>query len=281
MICWPVARVPFWITCTVVAESSTDLTGVSVLVTRPAPQAGVLAQLIQAAGGVARLFPVVEIIDPEDSAPLERITDRLEEIDLAIFISPNAVNRAMPLILSRRTLPAGLRLACVGRGSARELQKLGCTGVIAPTGRANSEELLALPALQSVTGKKIAIFRGDDGRGVLGNSLMARGASVEYVQCYRRVRPVVDAAPLIDDWRKGGVDIVSVTSTQGLHNLYALLGDAGRSCLLNTPLVVLSERTARACSGLGCSTAPLVSADASDAGILQTIRAWRARQNSL
>jgi uroporphyrinogen-III synthase len=171
-----------------VAETS-GLTGVSVLVTRPAPQAGPLAELIRAAGGSARLFPVMEIVDPQDSRPLHRSVDRLDDIDLVIFISPNAVNRAMHAILSRRTLPTGLRLACVGRGSARELSRLGYTDVITPLGRADSEALLALPALQAVAGKKIIIFRGDGGRELLGDTLTARGAEVEYVECYRRVRP--------------------------------------------------------------------------------------------
>ncbi len=262
------------------AETS-GLAGVCVLVTRPADQAGPLAQLIRAAGGVARLFPVVEIVGPEDSRALNRSVDRLDDIDLAIFISPNAVQRAMHAILSRRALPTGLRLACVGRGSARELSRLGYTDVIAPAGRGDSEALLALPPLQAVAGKKIIIFRGDGGRETLGDTLTARGAEVEHVECYRRVRPQADASSLIDDWRRGAVDIVSVTSTQGLKNLYALLGDAGRSCLLNTPIVVLSERTARTCRELGCTAEPMVTADTSDAAIVETIQAWRARQNSL
>ena len=265
---------------TVVTESN-RLDGLRVLVTRPAHQAGPLAQRIQEAGGVARLFPVVEIVDPEDLLPLNRVVDRLDSFDLAIFISPNAVNRAMDHILSRRTLPTRLRLACVGRGSARELQRLGYTDVITPLARADSEALLALPALRTVAGKKIVIFRGDGGRAVLGDGLTARGASVEYVECYRRIQPLTDASSLIADWRQGKVDVVSVTSTQGLKNLYALMGEVGRSCLLNTPIVVLSERTARACRELGFTTEPLVTADASDTAIVETIQAWRTRQNSL
>ena len=260
---------------------SGDLRGVCVLVTRPAPQAGPLAQLIRAAGGSARLFPVMEILDPQDSGPLNRGIDRLDDIDLAIFISPNAVSRAMHAMLARRTLPKDLPLACVGRGSARELNRLGYTDVIAPLGRADSEALLALPALQAVAGKKIIIFRGDGGRDVLGDTLTKRGAEVEYVECYRRVLPRVDASSLIHDWRQGAINIVSITSTQGLKNLQTLLGDAGRACLLHTPIVVLSERTARACRELGCTTDPMVTADASDAAIVETIQAWRARQNSL
>ncbi len=264
----------------VVADAA-DLNGVSVLVTRPAPQAGSLTQLIQRAGGVARLFPVVEIIEPADNRPLSLMADQLHHIDLAIFISPNAVIRAMRSIRSRGKLPSNLQLACVGRGSARELRQLGYTEVIAPQDQASSEALLAMPVMHAVADKKIVIFRGDGGRETLGDTLRARGASVEYVECYRRVRPEVDVTSLIHDWRQGGVNIVSITSTQGLENLYAMLGESGCPCLLKSPVVVLSERTARVCRELGFSTEPLVTADASDLAILQTIQAWRARQNSL
>jgi uroporphyrinogen-III synthase len=262
-------------------DESTGLSGVHVLVTRPASQAGELARLIREAGGTPRLFPVMEIVDPEDSRPLLRIVERLDSFDLAIFISPNAVNRALRHILARRALPAGLQLACIGRASARELKRLGYADVIVPQDGADSEALLALPALQAVAGKQIVIFRGDGGRDVLGDTLVARGASVEYVECYRRVRPDVDAAPLIDDWRRGAINVVSVTSTQGLSNLYTLLGDAGRPYLLNTPIVVLSERTAHTCRELGFTTEPMVTADASDAAVVAAIQAWRARENSL
>ncbi len=253
----------------------------TVLVTRPAPQADALAAIIERCGGEAVRFPVLEILDPEDSDALLRIVDRLEDFDLAVFISPNAVNKAMNVIRSHRPLPARLKLACVGRGSARELGHFGCENVIAPAGKFDSEALLGMPALAQVAGWHIVIFRGDGGREVLGETLHRRGAHVEYAECYRRGMPRVDTAPLMRRWARGGIDIVIVTSTQALRNLYDLVGKLGQQWLVKTPVVVVSERTAAACRELGFKTEPLVAAQASDEAIVETIKAWRAAQKPL
>ncbi len=260
----------------------TSLHGTAVLVTRPAGQAEALAALIERCGGQAVCFPMLEILDPADSGALLATIDRLDGFDLAVFISPNAVNRAMNFIRSRRTtLPARLRLACVGRGSARELGRFGRENVLAPAGRFNSEALLDLPELSSVAGWHIVIFRGDGGREVLGETLQARGAQVEYAEVYRRGKPHADTAPLLHRWARGGIDIVSVTSTEALRNLYDLVGKLGRQWLVKTPIVVLSERTAAVCRELGFKTEPLVAPEASDEAIVETIKAWRATQKSL
>ncbi len=251
------------------------------LITRPAAQADPLAALIARAGWDAVLFPVLEIMDPADSGPLLRIVERLDDFDIAIFISPNAVTKAMNVIGSRRILPPHLRLACVGRGSARELKHFGCENVIAPEGKFNSEALLELPELAEVAGQRIVIFRGDGGREVLGETLQNRGARIEYAECYRRGKPHVDTAPLMRRWARGGIDIVTVTSTEALRNLYDLVGKLGQQWLVKTPIVVVSGRMAETCRELGFKTEAMVAAQASDEAIVETIKAWRAAQKSL
>src|SRR5690606_3042642 len=116
---------------------------------------------------------------------------------------------------------------------------------------------------------------------LLGNTLRERGAEVEYAECYRRVRPSVDPTPLLRQWARGEIDIVTVTSVQALRNLYDLVGKAGRSWLVRTPIVVLAESHAKACRELGFKHAPIVAREASDEAILEAIQAWRAAGNSL
>jgi uroporphyrinogen-III synthase len=262
--------------------ASPALAGVRVLITRPREQAENLARLIEAEGGEAIRFPVIEITDPQNSRALFATIDRLEAFDIAIFISPNAVNRAMNLILARRGgLPPGLRLACVGRGSARELKHFGVEQAIVPPGRFDSEALLELPALREVAGARIVIFRGDGGRELLGDTLAARGATVEYAECYRRTLPAADATPLLRRWARGEVNIVTVTSVEGLRNLYEMLGSAGQAWLIRTPIVVVSERMAAVCRELGFKTEPLVAARAADEALLEAVKAWRAAQKTL
>ena len=230
------------------------LAGRRVVVTRPAGQTAHLAALIRAAGGEPVLFPALEILDVEDLQPLAALVDRLDAFDLAIFVSANAVNKALALVRARRAWPAALRVATVGRGSERELERHGFAAVIAPGERFDSEGLLDLPELKHVAGKRVVIFRGEGGRELLGDTLSARGAAVEYAECYRRGRPSADPAPLLALRARGELDAFTVTSSEALANLHQMLGEAGRQCLKNTPLFATHERIAAAARALGVQT---------------------------
>ncbi len=230
------------------------LTGRGIVVTRPAHQADGLAWLIRAAGGDAILFPVIAIRDAEDPGPLHAVVDVLDEFDVAVFISPNAVRKAMAAITARRRLPPGLAFAAVGPGSVRELARFGVGEVIAPSAGFDSEALLELLQLRELRGRRVVVFRGDGGRELLGETLQARGARVEYVECYRRARPALDPAPLLDAWRRNRLAAITVTSSEGLRNLFLMGGEAGQAPLANTPFFVPHPRIAQAARELGIVT---------------------------
>jgi uroporphyrinogen-III synthase len=227
------------------------LAGKSVVVTRPAHQAEAFARLIKNAGGRAILFPAIEIRDVKDPWSVTRLVDRLDQYDLAIFVSPNAVERAMKLISARRKFPSRLQVATVGGASVRTLERFGITGVLAPQGRYDSESLLELPELAAVNGLRVAIFRGEGGRETLGETLRERGAAVEYAECYRRVRPQIDAAPLLEVWSRQGVDAVTATSSEGLRNFAEMIGPPAHERLTDTPVFVPHPRIAGAAQELG------------------------------
>jgi uroporphyrinogen-III synthase len=56
---------------------------------------------------------------------------------------------------------------------------------------------------------------------VLGDTLTARGAAIEYAECYRRGRPDADAGPLLEAWQARELHAITVTSSEGLRNLFA------------------------------------------------------------
>ncbi len=243
------------------------LTGITVLVTRPAHQAGGLVDGIQAAGGIPILFPVLEILDITDPRPLLELIGRLDEFDLAIFISPNAVNKAMSLIHARRLLPPGLRFAGVGEGTVKMLGKFGVDAVIAPSARFDSEALLDMAELKHVEGKRVIIFRGDGGRELLGKTLLERGAMLEYAECYRRVKPAADIAPLLKALANGGIGAITITSSEGLRNLLDMVGEPAQAWLKQIPLFVSHERIADTARKLGC--AHVIFTSAGDNGLLE------------
>jgi uroporphyrinogen-III synthase len=252
--------------------SARPLDGRCIVVTRPAHQAGALAARISKAGGTPVLFPVIEILDVEDSQPLMELIARLSRFDLAVFVSPNAVNKAMNAVATHRGWPPGLRAAAVGKGSARELRRRGIPGVIAPEDGFDSEALLALPEMQDVAAKRVVIFRGAGGRELLGDTLLARGASVEYAECYRRARPSCDAEGLFELWARQQLSGFVVTSSEGLRNLVEMAGERGRQRLAATPLFVTHPRIAETAHALGMSR--VIRTRPGDEGIVQGLIDW-------
>ncbi len=245
------------------------LAGRGVVVTRPVHQADALAEMIRANGGNPILFPVLEILDITDLQPLIDVIERLDSFDLAIFISPNAVARAMNQITARRSWPDGLQIAAVGKGSVKELRRFCVNEVIAPTRAFDSERLLELPELQVVAGKRVVIFRGEGGRELLADTLIQRGARVEYVECYRRLRPRTDATPLLKAWARDEVHAVIITSGEGLRNLFEMLGKLGQSWLRRTLLLAPHPRIAQAARELGCTQ--VVETGTGDEGVMAAL----------
>ncbi len=229
------------------------LAGRSIVVTRPAGQADGLCAALAGLGAEALRFPLLTIAPLADPAPLHAAARRLADFSLAFFVSPNAVNFALDAMLAVAPWPSGLRVATVGRGSEAALAARGFGDVVAPHSGFDSESVLALPAFQSaeVAGRRVLILRGDGGRDLLGDTLTARGARVEYLTCYHRGGPSGDLAPLVARARAGRLDALTLTSSEGVAHLLALPGAAA---LRAVPVFVPHPRIAAAAraGGFAC-----------------------------
>lgn len=250
-----------------------SLQGKRILVTRPAGQAGELARLIAAEGGSAVLFPLLEISPVDDPAPLLRAIARLDDYSLAIFISPNAVACALPQIVAARRWPSTLQAAAIGPSTVACLTGQGIGKVLAPAARFDSESLLELPDLQAerVAGKRVLLLRGDGGRELLAQTLRQRGATVDALACYRR-SPPADGAPLVSLLNNRQLDALTISSSEGLRNLLALLDTGAFAYLRQLPLFVPHQRIAQEAVRLGLQRVVL-SAPA-DAGIIDSLCAY-------
>ena len=91
----------------------------------------------------------------------------------------------------------------------------------------------------------------DLGRELISETLTERGAVVEYAECYRRVRPDNDVAPLLRAWERNELDAIAVTSSEGLRNFLDMIGALGRELALRTPVFVPHPRIAETASDLG------------------------------
>lgn len=253
---------------------SNSLAGLTVVNTRPAHQAKSLSDSILAVGGEVVELPVIEIAPPAKPDILQSQLTRLGESDLAIFISANAVDAGIGTLEGTHNWPENVVIAAVGRATANRLSSLGLTASLLAPEPFNSEALLTLPELQNLSGKKVVIFRGDGGRELLAQTLRDRGAVVEYLECYRRIRPESDPATLYHCWDEKRVLLIVVTSNEGLQNLLELIEDKYRADLLSSTLVVVSQRAIILARELGFQIAPVLTSNASNEAIMEAIQHW-------
>lgn len=259
-----------------------NLAGTRILVTRPARQSGRLAQPIREAGGLPVIFPTQFISPPNSPQDAADTLARLGEhdgVDLLIFVSPNAVDNALPF-LPAHGLPANPINAAVGPATARAMEAVGLSVDITPDGIANSEGLLAALAAQPMKDKQVIIVRGNGGRPLLGDTLRERGANVAYAEVYSRTVPAVPAGhfkQLCDD---PGLDIVLTTSNNALENLFELAGEDGRELLLKLPLLVVGDRAVALAKSLGFHNDIIVSKGAGSNAMISAIDEWKRKQAS-
>lgn len=289
--------------------STNSLVDIQVLVTRPAHQAQALCELLAEQGAQVIRLPVIEIEAIALSAKMAAIIDTINEIDFAVFISPNAVEHGLAVLFAQGRIPDKLKLVTIGKASAQKMQQLlGRAPDIFPKEQYNSEALLALDSLQSnkVNNKKIIIFRGQGGRELLASSLKQRGARVEYIEVYQRKMPELQSSVLESIWNPDGggsdcrgsncrgsncrgpncrgpnsPDIIIVTSNEGLRNLVAMIAcssdeqhDSYLQQLRQTPLVVVTEKMRLSAQNLGFKNAIMIAARASDDALLESVLEW-------
>jgi uroporphyrinogen-III synthase len=206
----------------------------------------VLAAAIAAQGGQPFLFPLLEIGPPPDPAPLMAAAATLASFALAIFVSPNAVRYALPVLLAKQPWPAQLQALAVGSGTARALDEAGIAG-LAPLENSGSEPLLALPELDSahIAEKRIALFRGNGGRELLAQTLTARKAQVVEISCYQRRGPERDSAEFLRRLTAGSLAALTLSSSEALRHLLQLSAAPDfQSAVRARPLFVAHPRIA-------------------------------------
>lgn len=172
---------------------------VMLLVTRPRPQCAAWLVRLAALGVRAAALPLIEILPARDPALVRAAWAALPATDLAVFVSPNAVEQFFAHA-GGAAWPAGTLAACVGPGSAQALAERGVPAdrIVQPAADAaslDSEHLWTqLQPRRDWRGARVLLLRGDGGREWLAERLAEAGARIEAVTVYHRAGPCFDAA---------------------------------------------------------------------------------------
>ena len=239
------------------------LAGQAVVITRPASQAAALAGLIEQTGAKAVLFPALEIVLLAVSS---NTLKRVNEADMAIFISANAVDMGLRQV----SLSTTCALAAIGNATTAALMQAGYRDIISPQMGADSDALLAEPAMQNIAGKRIVIFRGLGGRETLRTVLTQRGAQVDYIECYWRSVPPVSATAVANLLTREDIAALQAYSSETLTNFCAMIGVSGVAKFVQQALFVPHATIAEAARGLGFSD--VIVTGFGDAGLIRALQ---------
>ena len=176
------------------------------LVVRPAAQANQLVQMLRQLGHAPLCCPLLET---RPGCDLPHLGDMLREADLVIAVSMHAVHFAHYFLLQTGQTWPHIDYFAVGQASADAFAEVGIQALCPADPR--SEGLLALPALQGVSGRRVLILRGNDGRDLIARTLASRGALVHYCATYERHYPELDGDALTRHWQAAGLDSLLIT----------------------------------------------------------------------
>lgn len=226
-----------------------SLQGLRILNTRPQGQAEKLSDDICEAGGIAINLPTIEI-KATSKAWINSLPD-LKSLDQAIFISANAVKYCFTQLKQHQIIwPSSIEVLAIGQGSANALSAFDVRTDAIPE-IADSEHLLALKNLQNPTQKNILLIKGEDGRPLIENKLLEKGANLTILKVYQRIMPEIPREFIHSLWHNDAVDIILITSEQSLLNLFKLFDKKAHDWLKNKAWLMFSSRLAQSAADLG------------------------------
>lgn len=196
-----------------------------VLNPRPINQAQELSACLSTAGFLPMEIPLLATRAASINNEHRNWLLNLDLYNGVIFVSAAAAGYGLNAIFDLwPQWPQGPIPYAIGASTAQYLSNEGLRPYFPPEpSHANSEGLLALPSLQSVHQQRFLLCRGEDGRELLYETLLARGALVDRLPVYQRFLP--PEALSLWQQRSQDPDIVILTSPHILENWCQIAGD--------------------------------------------------------
>jgi uroporphyrinogen-III synthase len=246
--------------------------GLTLIVTRPAAQAGGWVDRLRTLGQQAQSLPLIEIAPLADAAPVRAAWQTLGERALVVFVSANAVQQffahaptapTAPTAPITPAWPAGVLAGSTGPGTSAALLACGVPApqLVQPAADAagfDSEALWARLESLAWAGRRVLVVRGEEGRDWLADTLRARGAEVDFVAAYGRRAPQPDASGLAllrQAQASPGAHLWLFSSSEAVRHLCALAPGADWS---RSPALASHPRIAQAAREAGFRPVALV-----------------------
>ena len=232
------------------------LMGKNIVVTRAREQASGLVAALSELGARCLEYPTIEVVPPDDWAPLDRAIENLPGYDWVVFTSVNGVKyffkRLFEKGLDVRVLGT-VKTAVIGPATQARLAGFGITADILPKSY-RAESVVEAFSEENMQGKKVLLPRAKEARPVLPVELEKLGSTVDEITTYV-TRPVTTGAKeLAERLRGGDIDIVTFTSSSTVTNFRKLVPSTGMGKLLtNVRIASIGPITTETAESLGFS----------------------------
>lgn len=161
------------------------LKGKQVIVTRPKERAGTLSERLRSLGADVTEFPCIETHPLLPCPEMEEAVDHISEYEWLVFTSPAGVSALMEMLeRTHRDVRAlgPIKLAAIGPGTNRELQKHGLRADLIPD--IYDGEHLGQALCQEKPAGKVLILRAQWGTPALTEVLDRGTISYSDIRCY-------------------------------------------------------------------------------------------------
>jgi len=197
------------------------LFGRRVAITRTRDQNSELREKLEALGAEVIEIPLITITKDVAKDSLIEILTELGGYDWIVFSSANGVRYFFEEFLKGfpdvRSLGL-LRFACVGKATAREIERYHIKVECMPSA-ANGESLAdALIATGSLDSAKIIVVTGNLNRDKLVKKLEAARAIVDQLPLYKTEKTDLANDPVADDFRQKGADAILFASSSAANS---------------------------------------------------------------
>jgi len=254
-------------------SSTASLADKTVIVTRPLTQAQNILELLEVRSATTIHFPVIRISAADNLDTVKQCFANLENYQIIIFISANAVHYAMTAAQELGIRFDNHVLATVGPATKVALESNGYKISITPATGFTSEDLLADPGLQNIAQQNILIVRGNGGREQLRQTLESRNAKVDYAEVYQRQIPNTRNPVELDQLSSADTAIL-LYSVESAQNLWSLCTPGEQQWLKMVTCIAGSMRIAESVAKLGFAKDPIIAENPSDEAMLAALNNW-------
>ena len=200
--------------------SSRPLFGKRIAVTRAVAQAGRLKKLLSEAGADVLELPLIEVRPLREKEVVTEVFVDVATYEWIVFTSPNGVREFFELFFlafSDLRSFGPMRIACVGKATALEVEKLRLEVELVPDDATAESLAKAMVKTDSLDSANVLVVTGNRNRDVLVDMLETAGhAIVDTLPVYETDFADVAGAPDLDRFRREGAHAVVFASSSAV-----------------------------------------------------------------